>query len=309
MRGRPQFFLAEVARAERVTPGMVRVVLGGPDLRGFTSTGVPDERLGVYFPRPGQREPQRPTITGGMWSFADPGNEPEVRSYTVRRFDAGRAELTVDFVVHARGVATDWALGARPGDVVGLSTAGGWYRPPPGAGLQLLVGDATALPAIGRILEQAPAGARVRVVAEVACAQDRQWVETAAEVAYTWLVGSGLGAGPSRLPAAVAELPATDFPGADFPGAGLPGAGTYAWVAGEASATRAIRKHLRAERGLGGAFLTVLGYWREGKEEFLARYRPAEEAMLARYAALARSGLAGQELVDAWDAELERNGF
>jgi NADPH-dependent ferric siderophore reductase len=45
---------------------------------------------------------------------------------------------------------------------------GGGYRIDPGADWTLLVADETALPAVGTILDEAPAGARVLLVAEVA---------------------------------------------------------------------------------------------------------------------------------------------
>lgn len=293
---RDEFFLAEVVEATRITPNMVRVRFGGEELTGFESSGMPDERLGVYFPNPGERQPQRPTIVGGMWSFPDEDNAPEARSYTVRRFSPEQGQMLIDFVVHDGGVASAWALQARPGMIVGLSTAGGWYRPPVGTTHQLLVGDATALPAIGRILEELPSGTTATVIVEVPEEADRQSIDSAAAVEYTWLVGSGMGRAPSRLEEAVRATP-------------LPAHGTYAWVAAEAAVTRAIRKYLRKEAGLGGAGLTVLGYWRAHKEEFLSRYRPVEEQMLGKYAALASSGIEGQDLIDAWDAELERSGF
>ena len=56
---------------------------------------------------------------------------------------------------------------AEVGDVVFLSPAKGWYAPPSDAGWQLLLADMTALPALGRIVEQLPAGTRAIAVTEL----------------------------------------------------------------------------------------------------------------------------------------------
>ena len=41
---------AEMLRRERLSPHLVRLVLGGEGLAGFTSTGVPDEWVGLVVP-------------------------------------------------------------------------------------------------------------------------------------------------------------------------------------------------------------------------------------------------------------------
>ncbi|MBD8506511.1 siderophore-interacting protein [Hoyosella sp. G463] len=290
------FHLGEVIEARQVTPSMVRVTLGGRGLAGFASTGKPDERLGVYFPNPGTREPQRPTVTDGAWEFADPDDIPEGRSYTVRRARPDRGEIDIDFVVHEGGVASAWATRARPGDLVGLSDADGWFAPLPGTSRYLLVADATGLPAAARIIEEAPPGTRVDVIFEVPVSEDEQYLAIPHSSSATWLVGSGLGHAPSRLADAVRELgPLPDD--------------THVWVAAEASTTRAIRKHLRRDRGLPNARMTVIGYWRQDKEDFQRRYEARQDDLLRAYSTLVESGVQGQDLIEAWDTELERAGF
>jgi NADPH-dependent ferric siderophore reductase len=272
---------------------MMRVRFGGAELGAWVSSGDPDERITIAFPNPGQSAPPRPRIEGGAWHFNDV-EEPAQRSYTVRR--VGEGTVDVDFVVHEGGVAAEWAMRAAPGDTVGLSMAGGWYRRPADATTVLLAGDATALPAIGRIVEEMSAGVRVHAIIEVATADDVQVLRSAAEVTYTWLTGSGMGRGPSRLLDAVREHP-------------LPDDGTYVWAAAETSVTRAIRKHLRQDRGMPNSALTVIGYWRTNKESWMQRYEPAKPALRLRREALESAGLAGQDLIEAWDQEMERAGL
>ena len=61
-----RIYRAEVVETPRLTSGMVRIVLGGPDLEGFRSTGVGDEYIRLFLPEPGQWEPVYPPGHGGF---------------------------------------------------------------------------------------------------------------------------------------------------------------------------------------------------------------------------------------------------
>ena len=90
------------------------------------------------------------------------------RTYTVRAFDPAAGELTIDFVHHGDvGLAGPWAAAARPGDPLLLLGPGGAYAPDAAADWHLLVGDESALPAIGAALERVPAGVPVHALVEV----------------------------------------------------------------------------------------------------------------------------------------------
>ncbi|MCE3544330.1 siderophore-interacting protein, partial [Escherichia coli] len=75
------------------------------------------------------------------------------RVYTIRTIDIERGEVDIDMVVHPGNdtPGSTWALNAKPGGIVGMTGPGGGSVED--AGRYLLVGDETALPAIGRILE------------------------------------------------------------------------------------------------------------------------------------------------------------
>src|SRR5437879_4285232 len=108
-RQRPRLRL-RVLRTERVTPHMVRVFLGGPEVGGFTDNDWSDHYVKL--------------------TFTTPDGEETTRTYTVRSFDAAAGELAVDFVHHGdEGVAGPWAAAARPGDELLLSGPGGAYSP------------------------------------------------------------------------------------------------------------------------------------------------------------------------------------
>jgi NADPH-dependent ferric siderophore reductase len=240
----------EVRRTERLTPGMIRVVAGGADLAEFPDTPYTDRYVKLVFPRPGVRYPEpfdMEAIRAGM-----PREQwPLTRTYTVRALDHAAGELTIDFVVHGdRGLAGPWAAAARRGDTLRLMGPGGAYAPDPAADWHLLVGDESALPAIGAACERLPAGARALAVLEVAGPQERQ--DLPAVVEQHWLHRD-----PARPTQLVDAVRALEFP---------PGR-VHAFVHGEAGAVRDVRRHLLDERGVPRPALSVSGYWRIGRDE------------------------------------------
>lgn len=290
----PRIWRAEVTHVRRLTPGMVRVTLGGPGMAEYGTTGVGDEYVRVFFPHPGQDEPVMPRVSGRSWAFDDPDTAAPMRTYTVRAWRPG--EVDVDFVVHDGGVAAAWALRARAGDVVGLTTPIGLYDPPDGTTWQLLLADATGLPAALRLLEQAPPGVRTRAVLEVPDAAHHQDVPPGEHVDVTWVHG-GNGHGPSALVDVLRDVT-------------LPGGPGYVWVAGEARVLRAVRKHLRHERGLPGTAYTVIGYWTAQAELWRERYDALPDPVRTRLSSLWDDAERDpEEIEDEYVDQLERLGL
>lgn len=141
MSTRAQTHTAVVEARERLAPHLLRLTLGGPGLAAFSSTGIPDEWVGLVVP-----------------------GQFQSRYYTVRSWDGHR--LVLDVVVHDEGLVTEWAARDCVGDEVTITDAKGSFALPEGATWLLLVGDVTALPAMARIAE-AHQGLRVRIWAEV----------------------------------------------------------------------------------------------------------------------------------------------
>ena len=288
---------AEVVGTRRITPHLVRVELGGEGLRDWDTTGVPDERLVLVLPAPGSRTVAEPvTMPDGTQDYPDPDDQPPMRSYTVRAWDPVPPRMSVEFVVHDGGVASTWAQSARLGDVIYVTEAMGWYRPPADATWQLLVADLAGLPALARAVEQLPAGTETYVLAEIPSSDDRLEVRSAADVTWTWLEGSGNDSGPSRLADAVARFVAPEGPG-------------YVWFAAEASASRAVRKHLRHERGLTADRCTLLGYWRLDSERWDARYAEVAPTIEAVYTEAVAAGVSSDDALVLYDEALERAGL
>jgi NADPH-dependent ferric siderophore reductase len=245
--------VAEVVRTYRVTPHMIRVVLGGEGLAGFPAGAFTDHYVKLLFPPTGASygvpydpEQVRAELPREQW--------PVTRTYTVRAWDADVGELAIDFVHHGdEGLAGPWAAAARPGDRIQLLGPGGSYAPHPAADWHLLAGDESALPAIGAALERLPVGARTLVFAEVAgAAEEQAELQGGPGVELTWVHRDGE---PGQ--ALVAAVRAAELP-----------AGTgHVFVHGEAAAVRELRRHLRDRRGLDPEFTSISGYWRRGDTE------------------------------------------
>jgi NADPH-dependent ferric siderophore reductase len=243
--------LAQVRSAERLTPGMIRVVLDGEDLDGFFSAAH-DDHVKLFFPQPGEEKPVMPVLGPNGPVFAEGALRPIARDYTPRRFDAAARLLTIDFALHAEGPASDWARQARTGQYLGLGGPRGSFVVADDFDWYLLAGDETALPAIARRLEELPAGTKALAVIEVADKAEEQPLATRAEADIAWLHRNGAAAGDARrLLDAISGLT-------------LPAGDGYAWIAAESEVAKILRRHLIDDRGLRKDWLKAAGYWRLG---------------------------------------------
>ncbi|MGL3807817.1 siderophore-interacting protein [Paeniglutamicibacter sp. R2-26] len=245
---------ARVTRAEYLTPHMIRIrleILG--DWR-WPTHGIGDDKIDLAFPRAGETETDVDYFNRDDYGTGTATDEPPWRHYTVRRVHDRGAAIDIDFVVHKGGVASEWAVRAEPGHVLGVFATAeprAYYAPPANQRRLLLVADATGLPGLGRIIEGLEPGTIAHAIVEVPTDDDRQVFDSAAELTIDWLVGTGLGRSISALPEAVEAWAAP--PELD-----------YAWVACEAAASRRIRRHLRAGVGLGRRSHIAVGYWTDG---------------------------------------------
>src|SRR6516162_11123151 len=165
--------LLQVREVCHLTPKMVRIVVGGEALAGFISAAH-DDHMKLFFPQPGQDKPILPTPSPNGPVYPEGAQRPAARDYTPRRYDVAANTLEIEFVLHGDGPATTWAARARPGDFLGVGGPRGSFIVPDDFDWYLLAGDETALPAIGRRLEELPAGTRVIAVVEVANAREQQ---------------------------------------------------------------------------------------------------------------------------------------
>ncbi|GAA1563734.1 siderophore-interacting protein [Kribbella sancticallisti] len=262
--------LAVVRRTERITPHMIRVVLSCDD---FVDNGTTDHYVKLLFLQPGVEYPD-PLDMGVVREQFPSEQWPTMRTYTVRSWDEGTHELTIDFVHHGdEGIAGPWAAAAQPGDKLWFNGPGGAYRPDEAAAWHLLVGDESALPAISAAIEQLPPGAHAKVFVEVEDETEEQKFSGSGDVELTWLHRAG--ATGDRGDGLVAAVESLDFPPGDV----------QAFVHGEAGFVLRLRRHLFTDRGLARDRLSLSGYWRLGKNEDGWQAEKAETARKEREAA------------------------
>ncbi|GAA3490488.1 siderophore-interacting protein [Streptomyces cremeus] len=258
---RREFLVLRVVARERISPGFVRVTLGGEALNRFVPMGY-DQWFRVFLPT-AEGVLRLPKRTSGLWAaeylLMSKDTRPIGRNYTVRDHRAeGRhgegAELDVDFVLHEDadgrlGPASQWAHDATPGDEIGIFDEGITFLPPERTAWHLLVGDESALPAILGILGSTPSDVPTEVYVELPDADDAQPVATRPGTTLHWLTRPpGTPVGDTAL----AAVRAAAFP---------PGPG-YAWTAGGRHLATGVRRHLVTERGFPKDAVTFTGYWR-----------------------------------------------
>lgn len=223
-----------VKHTQLLTPHMLRVTLQGEELTGFVSPS-PDDHLKVFIPTP----------EGGA----------QGREYTPRHFDQAQNTLVIDFVLHEGGLASGWAQHAKPGDqlLIGgprgskvISAPGAWW---------LLIGDETALPSVGRRLEELPDGTRVFTVLAVTGADEEQKFATACNHTPVWVHRPDSAAGdPQPLIQALGGLELPPGPG-------------FIWIATESEVSRALRSYVMDALGHPPEWTKASAYWSVNPEE------------------------------------------
>lgn len=227
----------QVLRVTDLTPRMRRITLGGAELQGFTSLGS-DDHIKLLFAETAEQQQAIDARNLGR----DGGARPTMREYTPRRIDLVANELDIDFVLHGDGPASTWAAQAEPGQSLNIAGPRASMVVPDIFDSYLLVGDETAIPAIGRRLEELPAGRRVVAVIQIEDEQERQPLPSAAQVEVIWV---------KRDEDLLARLEAL----------ALPEGKLYSWVALEKSLTRQA-KALLLEKGVAEDALKAAAYWR-----------------------------------------------
>lgn len=233
-----------VIASRYVTPHMLRVTLGGPNISEF-----PADQESAYIKL--------------IFPLAD-NPRGLMRTYTVRhqRADA----FDVDFVLHEEaGPASHWAKHARPGDSILIGGPGPKKLVDNSADWFLIAGDMTALPAISVNLEQLPANAQGHAVIEVISEDDIQPLEHPAGLQVHWLVNAQSGERSEVLADHVRQL--------DW----LPGRPSI-WAACEFSGMRALRRHLKDERQVDRKDLYISSYWKLGSSEDQHKVAKREDA-------------------------------
>jgi len=225
-----------VSSIDRITPRMLRLGFTSGDLQDFVSAS-PDDHIKLFFPSSDVAEGARPCM----------------RDFTPRRIDTEGGRLAIDFALHEAGPATQWAAAARLGDTLEIGGPRGSIIVPDDFDWYLLIGDETAVPAIGRRVEELRAGVPVTTFV-VTGRGEAQSFETAARWTPHWIERSPGSDDAAMLKAALAtyELP--------------PGEG-FVWIAAEAAVARSLRTYMIDDRKHPREWSRAAGYWKRGEAD------------------------------------------
>lgn len=243
---------ARVIGRTQITPHMLRLTVASPAVKDVV-THACDDHVGVVFPLDdGTRNDPTYDPDRQMLKWHSP--QPTMRKYTIRRHDAESGEMDLDVVLHAGGLASEWAAGAQLGEDVVLAG-------PPGAlafahtyGHYVFAVDPTALPALARWLDEGDWLEERGVTAQIVIDYDHNDETTyplrqRPGVTVEWLSRTG----GSRLADVVGGLDLGDRSYSDV----------FLFAAGEAGDIKALRRWSK-ERGIDSL---VTGYWKRGAVE------------------------------------------
>ena len=175
---------------------------------------------------------------------------PAIRGFTVRGFDQETRTLHFDVHLHPRGIASTWAEQAEPGTRVRFLGFRRDFAVGDDVDRHVLVADASALPAVARILEFIPDHHEVVVLAETPSPGNLDLLPVRDTVEVQAIVGEP-SVGPDS-PLAVAAASSTFHADAEY------------WVSAETSTVRAIRRHL-LDTGIDRQRLHATAYWIAGR--------------------------------------------
>lgn len=239
---------AEVHHVKQLSPDVLRVVLTGGTLDQFEGAAATDAYINARFAPIGSTVTV-PFSQDDLKAIPD-DLRPRPRRLTVRKWEPEKQMLSIDFVSHGdAGFAGSWAQRARAGDRLQFDGPSGSYQPSPEVDWHLLVGDESALGAIGATLQNLGPNARAVVFVAVEKKGYEIDLPSEADVEIHWLYRAQADHSESWIAEAVAEQA---FPNGTFD----------VFVHGEAAEVRAIRRHLATDRGIDLSGASISPYWR-----------------------------------------------
>jgi NADPH-dependent ferric siderophore reductase len=209
----------QVVKVDQLAPNYVSVTFKGETLHDFVSASY-DDHVKFFI------------------------SEEVRRDFTPRSYDNVAGELTIEFALHATGEASDWARQAAPGQSAEIGGPRGSMIIPMDYAWHVLAGDATALPAIRRRLEELPKEAQVQVLVsgEEAAALP---FHSEAQVSLQRYADS------KELLAAIGALQ-------------LPEGEGFFWFAGEATVAAQVRDTVFTDKGHPRDAARISAYWKQG---------------------------------------------
>lgn len=213
----------------------------------------------IFIPAPGSNE---------VWFPDDAEESGKVasvkRTYTTRHIDILKKELWVDFIDHAdHGPASYWASRAVAGSRLGIAMKEGGRPLFPEKAAYFFVGDSTAIPVIGAMMEQLPPHAQVKVILEVYGKEDELSLSSKANTSVDWIYNRQPDMG-SKLFELVRDLSLANHQ-------------SFFFFAGEYDTSKKIRQHFKETLGWLPANYAVVSYWKRGASEDESSLQRAED--------------------------------
>ncbi|SHF69344.1 NADPH-dependent ferric siderophore reductase, contains FAD-binding and SIP domains [Kaistia soli DSM 19436] len=221
-----------VTATKMLTPRMKRVHLAG-DMEGFASLGA-DDHIKLFF--------------------ADTAGGTAMRDFTPRAFNVAAGTIVIDFALHEAGPATSWAAIAEPGATLEIGGPRGSAVVPDDFDWYWLIGDETALPAIGRWVEGLRAGVPVLTAVAIGSRAERQAFATSALWTGLWAERDVDGGDDAATLLRLLDSQA------------LPTGDGFVFIAAESTVARALKARI-AERGHPKASIKAAGYWKRGEAD------------------------------------------
>jgi NADPH-dependent ferric siderophore reductase len=176
-----------------------------------------------------------------------------MRDFTPRAWDPAAQTLTLDFALHEKGPASEWARRSSIGDTLWIGGPRGSTIVPNDFDWYWLIGDATSFPSIGRRLAHLRAGVGVTVIGLIADQGERQTFATQTSFEVRWVESTGDVQGDAlRMLEAVRHLPTPDGDG-------------FVWIACEAFIARQLYNLVVDGLELPKQWVKAAGYCAQGR--------------------------------------------
>lgn len=271
----------------RLSDSFVRITLEGESLRNFELAGA-DQWFRLFLPKPGQDIPAvmntDTTLSAAQFILTPRARRPLMRSYTVTSFDHQAVRLEFDILCDGShsGVGTQWAENANIGSTAIVLDEGRLYNPPQDSRWQILIGDSSAIPALGGIVKNTDPAVTTHVVIlgdqgtqshpMMSHWTDDPHTERGPKVSCVSLQGRSYPAdhtapNPRTVPYGSAEFTTsitTAIRAAIEPELDLDTPG-YVYIAGEQSMVKSVRRLCVNDLNIPKSRITFTGYWRADK--------------------------------------------
>lgn len=176
------------------------------------------------------------------------------RRYSIRAFDAERAELTLWITTDHDGPGSNWVRRVTPGDLVDVVGPRGKIPLDPEADWHVFLGDASGLGAFYRMAQSIEAPGRAIFLVEIDYADDALTANFDEGLGVTGIFVDRMQRAHNDPAGLLSALAAFEFP---------PDQG-HAYLFGEFTVSKVLRSAL-IDRGLAEEFISLKAFWRTGR--------------------------------------------